>query len=51
MFYRVSLYLLAIYRLKMTSSDNLVIENDLKCLTMLVVDVVLLAMYLKVFKK
>ena len=34
----------------MTLSDNLEIENDLKCLTMLVVDVVLHAMYLKVIK-
>jgi len=32
----------------MTLSDNLVIENDLNCLTMLVVDVVLDAMNLKV---
>lgn len=32
----------------MTLNDNLVIENDLNCLTMLVVDVVLDAMNLKV---
>lgn len=32
----------------MTLSDNSVIENDLNCLTMLVVDVVLDAMNLKV---
>mgnify|MGYP001416811446 CR=1 FL=1 len=32
----------------MTLSDKLVIENDLNCLTMLVVDVVLDAMNLKV---